>query len=403
MSSSPAETPLSPEARSFGRYAVRERLQRQLGAEYGIVRELLTGGSSSVFLANETALDRPVVLKALPPETAVGMDMERFRREIQFAARLQHPHLVPLLTAGVSIDPRAADAEPAQKGATSAQEPVPSLIPWFSMPYVEGDTLRERLLSGHMSAHEALRIMREVASALSYAHSRGIVHRDIKPENVLLCDGAAMVTDFGVAKALEDAGEAAKRAGKRTTTVSMAIGTPAYMAPEQVNASALVDHKADIYAFGCLAYELFTGEPPLVRPSLRATMAAQLSELPTDIGEKLPGMPAELQSVIMQCLEKDPLKRPHSASVIIRVIDDLQNSGRFVENISRNSAASQQNSSTELSSTLRSTLRSTDRKTDTERPAMHRKYQILLVLALLLIIPTLFLLYRLFAIPGGTE
>jgi serine/threonine-protein kinase len=300
------------------RASVRERLQRQLGSAYAITRELSGGGSASVFLASEVALDRPVVIKALSPEMAAGVDVERFRREISFAARLQHPHLVPLLSAGTTTDTPVSDDMPQTAASTR-------LIPWFSMPYVQGQTLRERLVAGRMVAlPEIMRLLREIASALAYAHARGIVHRDIKPENVLLCDGVAMVTDFGVAKALDDASEDGQRTGRRVTTVSMALGTPAYMAPEQVNSAKLVDHKADIYAFGCMAYELLTGAPPLVKSSLRATMAAQVSEAPIPIGDVRSDVPIALADVIMQCLEKDPLQRPHSASVIVKTIDTFQ-------------------------------------------------------------------------------
>lgn len=292
-----------PEESQYHRSSIRDRLQTQLGTEYVLLRELSGSGSSSIFLATETAFDRQVVIKALPPELAIGMDMERFHREIQFAARLHHPHLVPLLSACATVD--------ATTGA----------IPWFSMPYVEGETLREHLAAGRMPMQEVLRILRELASALHYAHSRGIIHRDIKPENILMCDGVVMITDFGVAKALEDSGEFGTGTGRRTTTVSMAIGTPAYMAPEQAKAHAVVDHKADIYAFGTVAYELFAGEPPLAKPSLRATMAAQVSEEPVDLAERNPDVPEAIREIIMRCLLKDPLRRPHSASTIVKVLD----------------------------------------------------------------------------------
>lgn len=305
------------------RHSVRDRLQRQLGGSYAISRELSGGGSASVFLATEIALDRPVVLKALPPELAAGVDVERFRREIAFAARLQHPHLVPLLSAGAS--PEGDGRGDASGSGTQAAGDPERAIPWFSMPYVQGQTLRERLLSGRpLQLPEVIRLLREIASALAYAHARGIVHRDIKPENVLLCDGVAMVTDFGVAKALDDASDDALRTGRRVTTVSMALGTPAYMAPEQVNSAKLVDHKADIYALGCMAYELVAGDPPLARTSLRATMAAQLSETPAPLSDRRKDVPPALADVIMQCLEKDPHRRPHSASVIVKTIDAIQ-------------------------------------------------------------------------------
>lgn len=289
---------------------LRERLQRALGDQYVINRQLGGGGSAHVFLATQVALDRLVVIKVLPAELTDGVDAARFHREILIAARLQHPHLVPLLTAG----------EP-----DAHTDPAAGALRWYSMPYVEGKSLRDYLVKrGALPLQDAVRLLRELASALAYAHAKGVIHRDIKPENVLLSDGVAMIADFGVAKALDDASEAATNSGRRVTTVSMTIGTPAYMSPEQVNNARVVDHKADLYAFACVAYEVLTGAPPFVRPSLRATMAAQLAETPRPIRELRPDVPAALANTLMRCLEKDPLQRPHSASAIVKTIDALQ-------------------------------------------------------------------------------
>jgi serine/threonine-protein kinase len=286
---------------------LRERLQQALGERYVINRELGGGGSARVFLATEVALDRSVVLKVLPSELTDGVDGARFHREILIAARMQHPHLVPLLSAG---EPELPDAG--------------SNLPGSPLRFVDGQSLRELLTKrGALPLADAVRLMREVASALAYAHARGVVHRDIKPENVLLSDGVAMVSDFGVAKALDDASADAVSSGRRVTTVSMMLGTPAYMAPEQVSNARVVDHKADLYAFACVAYELLTGAPPLVRPSLRATMAAQLAEAPVPLSERRADVPPALAEVLMRCLEKDPHKRPHSASVVVKVLDGL--------------------------------------------------------------------------------
>lgn len=293
-------------------HTLRERLQKTLGDRYIVTREMTGGGSAHVFLATEVALERPVVLKVLPSELADGVDGARFHREILIAARLQHPHLVPLLSAG---EPDAAELQGTGNGAS---------LRWYSMPFVDGLTLRELLARrGPLPLPEAVRLLREMASALSYAHARGVVHRDIKPENVLLSDGVAMISDFGVAKALDDASAEAVSSGRRVTTVSMMLGTPAYMSPEQVNNARGVDHKADLYAFACVAYELLVGTPPLVRPSLRATMAAQLSEAPVPVQQLRPEVPDSLADLLMQCLEKDPRERPHSASVIVKVLDEL--------------------------------------------------------------------------------
>lgn len=280
-----------------------------LGDRFVINRQLSGGGSAHVFLGTELALDRAVVIKVLPAELTDGVDGTRFHREILIAARLQHPHLVPLLSASEPDD--AADTR--------------SALRWYTMPFVDGHTLREHLVKrGALPIPEALRLLRELASALAYAHAKGIIHRDFKPENILLSDGVAMIADFGVAKALDDASEAAVHSGRRVTTVSMTLGTPAYMSPEQVNSARVVDHKADLYAFACVAYEMITGAPPFVRPSLRATMAAQLSEVPRPIRDLRPELPAALADLLMRCLEKDPLQRPHSATMIVKAIDAMQ-------------------------------------------------------------------------------
>jgi len=285
---------------------LREQLQRHLGETYVVERELGGGGSSRVFLATEIALQRRVVLKVLPPDVSASSDAERFRREILFIARLQHPHLVPLLNAGTVV--------PDGGGAG---------LRWFTMPYVEGLSLRELLMQrGALSLTEVLRLLRELASALSYAQARGIVHRDIKPENILLSEGVSMIADFGVAKALDNA-VATSPDGKRVTAVGAMLGTPAYMAPEQIESARVVDHRADLYAFGCVAYELLTGEPPLLRASLQATLAAQVSETPEPVSQRRSDVPPVLADLIMQCLDKRPAHRLDSASRIVRALDEL--------------------------------------------------------------------------------
>src|SRR5579863_9614083 len=216
---------------------VRERLQATLGTAYSLDRELGGGGMSRVFVATETALGRTVVIKVLSPDLAEALNAERFRREIQLAARLQHPHIVPLLTAGESGG-----------------------LPYFTMPFIQGESLRERLESrGELPVTDAVRVLREVASALAYAHANGVVHRDIKPDNVLISGGAAMVTDFGVAKAIS-AATLPQRSGGQLTGLGIALGTPAYMAPEQAAADPTADARADLYSLGAMAYELLTGQ-----------------------------------------------------------------------------------------------------------------------------------------------
>lgn len=279
----------------------RSEMQLALGSGFTIERELEGAGASHVFVAEELALGRRVVVKMLPKQLASGVNSERFRREIAVAARLQHPHLVPLLTAGV---------------VTSAG------VPWFSMPYVEGESLRELITRrGALPVVTAARLMREIASALAYAHGRGIVHRDIKPENVLLSEGVAMITDFGVAMAVEGAiGEGPKR---RLTGAGVSLGTPAYSPPEQISSAGSVDHRADLYSYGCVAYELLTGTPPFAGRNLRDLLQAQINELPEPLDRRRTGLPPAIVQIVMKCLEKDSAKRPDSASEIVKVLDGL--------------------------------------------------------------------------------
>ena len=278
-------------------------MQLALGNGFSIERELDGAGASHIFVAEELALGRRVVIKMLPKSLKSGVNVERFRREIAVAARLQHPHLVPLLTAGV---------------VTS------SGVPWFSMPFVEGESLRELLVRrGALSIASAARLMREIALALAYAHGRGIVHRDIKPENVLLSDGVAMITDFGVAMAVDTAIAEGGPGRRRLTGAGTTLGTPAYSAPEQVASAGAVDLRADLYSFGCVAYEMLTGSPPFVGRNLRDVLIAQVNELPAPLEHLRAGLPPAIVQVVMRCLEKDPVDRPESASEIVKVIDGL--------------------------------------------------------------------------------
>ena len=240
-----------------------EDLRARLDGIYRIDRELGGGGMSRVFLAEEVALGRRVVLKVLAPDLAHVLSAERFEREMRVAARLQHPHIVPLLAAG-----RAGDAL------------------YYTMPLVEGESLRARLArTGEMPVNEATRLLREIASALAYAHEKGVAHRDIKPENVLITGGIALVTDFGVAKALAVATRD-ERSG--LTSAGIALGTPAYMAPEQAAADPTADHRADLYAFGVVAYEMLTGQPPFVGRNLSQLLAAHVTEAPEPIARRRP-------------------------------------------------------------------------------------------------------------------
>jgi serine/threonine protein kinase/tetratricopeptide (TPR) repeat protein len=291
---------------------LRRTLETSLGDAYAFDRELGGAGMSRVFVAVDRTLERQIVVKVLRPEMSAGVSVDRFRREIQLAAKLQHPHIVPLLSSGEIAG-----------------------TPYFTMPFIEGESLRVRLArEGELSVADTVRLLRQVAAALSYAHKHGIVHRDIKPDNVMLTDEFALVTDFGVAKALSaSAGNesSADITASGLTGLGLAIGTPAYMAPEQAVADPDVDHRADIYSLGTMAYEMLTGSPPFAKMSAQATLAAQAVEKPVPIQTKRPGLPAPLAALIMRCLEKRPDDRPQTAAEVQQELDAIT-SGAIVTN-----------------------------------------------------------------------
>ena len=271
-----------------------QRLQDALAPGYELERELGGGGMSRVFVATERALGRRVVVKVLSPELAAGVNAERFRREIQLAAQLHHPHIVPLLSAGEHGDLR-----------------------YYTMPFIEGQSLRSTLRErGRLPVRDVVRMLHDVVDALAYAHARGIVHRDIKPDNILMHGAHALVTDFGVAKAISAALPIAGH-----TTTGMAIGTPAYMAPEQLAADPGADHRMDLYAVGLVAYELLTGGSPYSTTSPAELLAAQLTRTPAPLHEVVPEVPRALSAVIMSTLEKDPARRPASAEILLAHLD----------------------------------------------------------------------------------
>ncbi len=275
-----------------------EQLQATLGDAYRLERELGGGGMSRVFLAHEVALGRRVVVKVLLPELAAGVSVDRFRREIQLAAQLQHPHIVPLLSAGESNG-----------------------LPYFTMPFIDGETLGVKLArSGELPVSETVRILRDVASALAYAHEKGIMHRDVKPGNVLLSGGVAVVTDFGVAKAVSASTEAG---ATHLTSLGVALGTPAYMAPEQASGDPQVDHRADIYALGVMTYEMLAGRTPFWGRATTALLAAHVVEAPDPIDRLRPAVPPMLATLVMQCLAKRPADRPQSAGEVVHVLDAI--------------------------------------------------------------------------------
>ena len=274
-------------------------LKAALGEAYLIERELTGGGMSRVFVAREHALGREVVIKVLPPELAAGINRERFRREVQLAARISHPYIVPLLHAGEAGE-----------------------LLWFTMPYIPGESLRARLeQQGPLPVREVVQLLRDVVEALAYAHTRGVIHRDIKPANILSDGAHALVTDFGVAKALGAALPLTGIAGH--TTSGMAIGTPAYMAPEQLAADPAADHRVDIYAVGLLAYELLTGASPCAAPSPTATMTAQLTRTPDPLATVRPEVPPAFSSLVDRCLAKTPDARPADARAVLAELDRI--------------------------------------------------------------------------------
>jgi tetratricopeptide (TPR) repeat protein/tRNA A-37 threonylcarbamoyl transferase component Bud32 len=277
-------------------------IAQALADGYTFERELGGGGMSRTYLAREHALSRRVVVKVLSPELLQGLSVERFKREVLLAAQLQHPHVVPVLSAGDTDG-----------------------MPWFTMPYVDGESLRRKLEEGPIGIGESIGILRDVAKALAYAHAHGVVHRDIKPDNVLLSSGSATVTDFGIAKAITasrtDGGNAT------LTQAGMAIGTPAYMAPEQAAGDPRLDHRADIYSFGAMAYEVLAGQQVFAGLAPARQLVAHLSETPRDVRELRPEVPPALAALVMQCLAKDPDQRPADGVTIARVLDTVTTSG----------------------------------------------------------------------------
>jgi serine/threonine-protein kinase len=272
------------------------QLQSALGDDYRFEQELGGGGMSRVFIALELGLGRRVVVKVLPPELGAGVNVDRFRRETQLAASLQHPHIVPLLTAGAAGD-----------------------LLYYTMPFIEGESLRARLArERELPVRDALRILRDVADALGYAHGRGVVHRDVKPDNVLLSGGHALVADFGIAKALSQSGGASG-----LTSVGVAIGTPSYMAPEQAAGDPNVDHRADLYAFGAMAYEMLAGRPPFAGMSPHQVLAAHVTEAVEPITKLRPQLPRALAELVMWCLEKNPADRAQSAAELVPALEGM--------------------------------------------------------------------------------
>ena len=277
------------------------RLQSALPGNYRVERELGRGGMATVWLAQDLKHDRRVAIKVIHPELAEILGGERFLREIRIAAHLQHPHILPLIDSG------------------SAADDVGSLF--YVMPYVEGETLRQRLTrEGPLSPTEAVRILQDMLDALIHAHRQGVVHRDLKPENIMLAGRHALVMDFGVAKALAASQD---HASDTLTAMGFAVGTPAYMAPEQATGQSSIDVRADLYAVGVLGYEMLTGKPPFTGITPQAILASQVTRDPAPLTQLRPELPPELAGIIMRALEKSPEQRWSSAEEMLSRLEQL--------------------------------------------------------------------------------
>ena len=269
---------------------IPERLAAALSDRYVLERPIGTGGMATVYLARDLRHKRLVALKVVRPELGGRLGVERFLREIELAARLQHPNILPVFDSGVIDD---GDGGP---------------VPYFVMPYVEGQTLRQQLQrEGRFPVDAALTLAGEVADALAYAHSKGVVHRDIKPENILLSGGHAVVADFGVAKALEQGTAASPSAGAtQLTRAGMAMGTPAYMSPEQATGDDVVDARSDQYSLACVLYEMLAGKPPFEGPSAQTIIAKSLTAPRPHVGSIRAGVSSELDQVVAKALSLEP-------------------------------------------------------------------------------------------------
>jgi eukaryotic-like serine/threonine-protein kinase len=282
------------------RAAIADELRIALSDRYSVERELGHGGMATVYLARDRRHDRDVAVKVVDQAiTPVGA--ERFLREIRIAAKLTHPNVLGVHDSG-------------EMGG----------FLYYVMPYVDGETLRHRLTrDGALPIGDSVRLMRELADAMGYAHTRGVMHRDLKPENVLLSAGHAVVADFGIAKALAVATQDGSAPVAGLTSTGMAVGTPAYMAPEQVVGDATMDHRADLYSLGVISYEMLTGNHPFAGRTAQSIAAAHLTETPAPLVERRKDVPPTLAAIVMRLLAKDPAARPQSADEVVRGLDGM--------------------------------------------------------------------------------
>jgi eukaryotic-like serine/threonine-protein kinase len=276
----------------------RDQLQANLAERYVLERELGRGGMATVYLAQDLKHDRRVALKLLHPDLAHALGPERFLREIKFAARLQHPHILTLHDSGDAAGQL-----------------------WYTMPYIEGESLRDRLgRERQLPVGEALQITREVADAVGYAHRQGVIHRDIKPENILLSQGHALVADFGIARAVQTSG------GEHLTETGRSVGTPAYMSPEQSMGDSALDGRSDLYSLGCVLYEMLTGETPHSGSSAQAIIAKRLAD-PVLLASRLrKTIPPAVDQALQRVLAKAPADRFASADEFAQSLSDSASS-----------------------------------------------------------------------------
>ncbi len=271
-------------------------LNAALGGHYRLDREIGSGGMATVYLAEDLKHHRQVAMKVLRQDLATTLGADRFLREIEIAAQLQHPHILPLLDSG------EADG-----------------LVFFVMPYLDGGTLAKRLgREGELPIADALRILIGIVDALAHAHEHGVVHRDVKPENVMISGRHPLVTDFGVAKALSDASEHVD-----LTTIGVALGTPTYMSPEQAAADPHVDHRSDLYSVGVVAYEMLTGHPPFRDSTPQQLLAAHVTQAPLPVTRFRPGVTPELEGIVMRCLEKRAANRFQTADELLARLEGL--------------------------------------------------------------------------------
>jgi eukaryotic-like serine/threonine-protein kinase len=259
---------------------LRDQIQTDLADRYTLDRELGRGGMATVLLARDLEHDREVALKVLHPELGSTIGADRFKREIRVAARLQHPNILGILDSGETLGGQL----------------------WFTMPFVQGENVYERLQREYQLAPaEALRIATAAASALAYAHEQGVVHRDIKPDNILLSGEQVLVADFGVARAVSEVQE-------KLTATGMVVGTPTYMSPEQASGDKAIDGRSDIFALGCVLYEMLAGEPPFKGPNPQATLMRRFMGPPRAL-RPMVAVPEHVETAILRALAKEPAER----------------------------------------------------------------------------------------------